>query len=265
MSRIGAALASGVAGIGGAALGAASQVGGVVTLFFRTLACLFPPRFDTSELWRNFHKMGVQSVPIVVLTAFFVGGIMVIQSGVFVKRFSATALLGWGAGYSVLREVGPLLIGLMFSGRVGSNNTAELGTMVVTEQIDGLRALAIDPLHFLIAPRVFAMIIMLFFLTIIGDAVAILGAMLFGKLMLGVDFAIFLQSITDNLGMSDVTHGLVKSAVFGLIIAPDLVPFRTHRARWCGRRRARGEQCGRRSGARHCHQRLLFDVFAHLR
>src|SRR5206468_11589467 len=119
----------------------------------------------------------------------FTGGIMVIQSGIFVRRFNAAGLVGWGAGYAVFREVGPILIGLMFSGRVGANNTAELGTMTVTEQLDGLRALAIDPIRYLIVPRVVAMMIALFCLTLIGDAVAIGGGLLFGKLLLSVEFS----------------------------------------------------------------------------
>src|SRR5205814_3780239 len=133
---------------------------------------------DWRELIRNLHKMGNRSVPIVMLTAFFTGGIMVIQSGMFVKRFGATSLVGWGAGYATMREVGPILIGLMFSGRVGANNTAELGTMTVTEQLDGLRALAIDPVRYLIVPRVLAMMVTLFCLVLIGDLVAITGAMI---------------------------------------------------------------------------------------
>lgn len=154
-----------------------------------------------------------------VLTAFFVGGIMVIQSGIFVKRFGATGLVGWGAGFAILREVGPILIALMFSGRVGANNTAELGTMTVTEQLDALRALAIDPLRYLIVPRVLAMVVMLFCLTIIGDVVAIFGALLFAKLLLGVEPATFMTSLAENLSPADLTHGLVKSAAFGLAIA----------------------------------------------
>src|SRR5581483_625819 len=148
-------------------------------------------RFDGRELLRNMNKMGVDSLPIVSLTAFFTGGIMVIQSGIFVKRFGAYGLLGWGAGYAVFREVGPILIGLMFSGRVGSNNAAELGTMTVTEQIDGLRTLAIDPIRYLIVPRVVAMVVAMFCLLVIGDAVAVGGGMLFGKLLLRVEFASF--------------------------------------------------------------------------
>ena len=208
-----------LAGLGSAAQKVSFDLGGVVMLLVRTIACLFPPRIDSKQFVRSLYKMGNESVPIVMLTAFFAGGIMVVQAGVFVKRFGATSMVGWGAGYSVLREIGPILIGLMFSGRVGSNNTAELGTMTVTEQIDGLRALSIEPISYLVAPRVLAMMIMLFLLTIIGNLVAIGGAALFGKLMLGVEFGVFWTSLTTSLGLEDLFHGLVKASAFGVIIA----------------------------------------------
>src|SRR5207253_4072207 len=124
------------------------------------------PRIDRFELTRNLFKMGVRSLPIVAVTALFTGAIMVIQAGVLIRRFGAEGLLGWGAGFATLREVGPSLIALMFSGRVGANNTAELATMKVTEQIDALETLAIDPLSYLILPRVLSMVVMLFVLTI---------------------------------------------------------------------------------------------------
>ncbi len=219
IARVGRLLGDGLAGVGGSVLGIASHFGGVAVLLGRTLRALLPPRFDVPELWRNLYKMGNRSVPIVMLTAFFVGGIMIIQSAVFVKRFGATSMVGWGAGYSVLREVGPLLIGLMFSGRVGSNNTAELGTMVVTEQIDGLRALSIDPIRYLIVPRILAMMIMLFLLTVLGDLVSLFGAALFGQLMINIDMTVFYQSLLNSIGMGDLFHGLIKAVFFGGIIA----------------------------------------------
>ena len=104
-----------VADLGGAAIALAEEAGGIALLALRVARALFTwPPIDGPELLRNLHKMGVLSVPIVALTAFFTGGIMVIQSGIFVKRFGAYGLLGWGAGYAVFREVGPILIGLMF-------------------------------------------------------------------------------------------------------------------------------------------------------
>lgn len=139
--------------IGGSFLSAAETVGGLTLVLLRILRAMIPPRFDRDETWLNLYKVGVKSYPIVILTAIFTGAIMVIQSGQYVKQTGATGLLGWGAGYAVLAEIGPVLIGLMFSGRVGANNTAELGTMKVTEQIDALRALAIDPVNHLVVPR----------------------------------------------------------------------------------------------------------------
>jgi phospholipid/cholesterol/gamma-HCH transport system permease protein len=205
--------------LGAGVLSLCREAGGMTLLAWRVLIAALTGRVDARELVRNLHKMGVESVPIVALTAFFTGGIMVIQSGIFVKRFGAYGLLGFGAGYATLREVGPILIGLMFSGRVGANNAAELGTMTVTEQLDGLRALAIEPIQFLIVPRVIGMIISLFCLTLIGDTVAIFGGALFGKLLLGVELSSFLHSFADNLKPWDLEIGLVKAAVFGLAIS----------------------------------------------
>jgi phospholipid/cholesterol/gamma-HCH transport system permease protein len=211
-----------IGGIGASALELAESAGGIALLAGRVGAAFLPPSastIDGRELLRNLHKMAVQSIPIVLLTAFFTGGIMVIQSGIFVQRFGAYGLLGWGTGYAVFREVGPILIGLMFSGRVGSNNAAELGTMTVTEQIDGLRALAIDPIRYLIVPRVLAMVIAMCCLLVVGDVVAIGGGALLGKLLLRVELGSFYHSLVDNLRPWDLLVGLIKSAVFGASIA----------------------------------------------
>jgi phospholipid/cholesterol/gamma-HCH transport system permease protein len=205
--------------LGAGALTIARETGGIARIFWRVLRSFFPPSIDGRELLRNMYKMGNRSLPIVALTAFFTGGIMVIQSGIFVKRFGASGLVGWGSGYAVFREVGPILIGLMFSGRVGANNTAELGTMTVTEQLDGLRALAIDPVRYLIVPRVIAMIAMLFCLTVMGDLIAVFGSMLCAKLLLHVEFSTFYYSLRDNLKPMDFLHGLIKASTFGLAIA----------------------------------------------
>ncbi len=208
--------------IGGGALRLSEQVGGIVVLtgqVLRAMVAVRGPKLDGRELVKNLHKMGNRSVPIVVLTAFFAGGLMMLQSGPFVKKFTATALAGWGAGYAVLREIGPILIALMFSGRVGANNTAELSTMTVTEQLDGLRALAIDPIRFLVVPRVLAMMVMLVALTIIGDFVALAGASVVGKALLGIEWSVMYHSFADNLEPDDFLHGVYKSIAFGFAIA----------------------------------------------
>jgi phospholipid/cholesterol/gamma-HCH transport system permease protein len=202
--------------VGASTMAAARDAGGIAVL---AAECARAPGLDRRELVKALYKMGYRSVPIVAMTALFVGGLMVIQLASFVKQFGARALVGWGTGYAVFREVGPILIGLMFSGRVGANNAAELGTMTVTEQIEGLEALAIDPMRFLIIPRVVAMIVTMVVMTILGDAVAILGAMLMSWLVLDLHPFTLWYSLVDNLGPGDFLHGLAKSAVFGAAIA----------------------------------------------
>jgi phospholipid/cholesterol/gamma-HCH transport system permease protein len=183
-------------------------------------ACAFPPQLDYPELGRNLYKMAVKSLGIVVVTALFTGAIMVIQAAPIVKRYGAEGLLGWGAGFGTLREVAPLLTALMISGRVGANNTAELGTMVVTEQIDALRALAIDPIAFLIVPRFIAIVVTLFLMTLYADALALLGAAWTGLALLQVEPRSFYNGLTGGLlNFGDVADGLIKSVVFGLVIA----------------------------------------------
>jgi phospholipid/cholesterol/gamma-HCH transport system permease protein len=175
---------------------------------------------DRAELMRSLYRMGLRSVPIVAVTALFVGGIMVIQAAPIVERYGAHGLLGWGAGFGTLREISPLLTALMISGRVGANNTAELGTMTVTEQVDALRAMAIDPIAYLVAPRFYGIVITLFLSTILADVLALLGAALAGKALLGVDPRVFYNGLTSGLlGIGDVAHGLIKSSVFGVAIA----------------------------------------------
>ena len=192
--------------------------GGMGVLFGRIVVRVF--RFDRQELVKNLYKMGVKSLPIVAITALFTGAIMVIQAATIVKRFSAEGLLGWGAGFGTLREIGPLLTALMISGRVGANNTAELGTMVVTEQIDALRVLAIDPIAFLIVPRFIAIVSTLFMMTLFADALALFGAAYTGKGLLNVEPQTFFNGLTGGLlGFGDVANGLVKSIVFGMVMA----------------------------------------------
>ncbi|WP_146652830.1 MlaE family ABC transporter permease [Labilithrix luteola] len=205
---------------GAAFLNIAGTAGGMTILLARIISRFFPPRIDSRELWKNLYKMAVKSLPIVVVTALFTGAIMVIQAATIVKRYGAEGLLGWGAGFGTLREIAPLLTALMISGRVGANNTAELGTMVVTEQLDALRVLAIDPISFLIAPRFVGIVSTLFMMTLFADALALFGAAYTGQALLGVSPQTFYNGLTTGLlGFGDVANGLFKSIVFGLVIA----------------------------------------------
>jgi phospholipid/cholesterol/gamma-HCH transport system permease protein len=208
-----------MARVGRITINTLATVGGMTTLLGRILRSLIPLQCDARETWRAFYKVGVKSFPIVILTALFTGAIMVIQSGHYVHKTGATSLLGWAAGFAVFAEIGPILIGLMFSGRVGANNTAELGTMVVTEQVDALRALAINPTAYLVAPRFLAMTFMLFLLTAMGDLFALFGGAVTAQLMLDVPVGIFLQQVIEAQLLDEYFLGLVKGTVFGMSIA----------------------------------------------
>lgn len=199
-------------------MGLCFDVGGVVLMMWRILVALLPPRLDGPEMWMNLYQVGVKSFPIVVVTAIFTGAIMVIQSGVYVNEYGADGLLGWGAGFSVLREVGPILIGLMFSGRVGANNTAELGTMMVTEQVDALRALAIDPVQYLVVPRFVSMVVMMFLLVVVGDLAALIAGAITSEFLLGVDMMVFYWSLVTFVTLMDFLSGVIKAVAFGVAI-----------------------------------------------
>ena len=194
-----------VARVGSAFLRVMSSVGAMGVLLGRIVQRMLSLRFDYDELIRNLHRMGVRSMPIVVVTALFTGGIMVIQAAPIVERYGVHQLLGWGAGFGTLREIGPLLVALMISGRVGANNTAELGTMVVTEQVDALRALAIDPISFLLVPRFIGIVVTLFLSTIFAVGLALFGAAYVGWALLGVTPVTFYHGLTSGLlGVGDL-------------------------------------------------------------
>lgn len=205
--------------LGRSALGLCRDTGGIAALGVEVVRALVPPRIDGRMVVDQMYKMGVQSLPIVALAAFFAGVLMALQSGVIVRQLGATSLLGWGGGFAIFRELGPVIIALMFSGRVGANNAADLGNMKITEQLDGLRALAIDPVRYLVAPRIVAMVGALVSLTIIGNSIALQGGTVFSMLLFDVEFITLFTSLVDNISPFDLLHGVIKSAVFGVFIA----------------------------------------------
>ena len=196
-----------------------TQIGGAALLLWQIFKRLFPPRFDSTEFRKCLFTMGYQSLSIMIATAFVVGVILVIQSFVFVERYGMRSQLGWGAGFVIIRELGPVLLALMFSGRVGAFTAAELGTMTVTEQVDGLRCLAIDPTSYLVVPRFLAMVISLTALTAIGNAVSLLSASVMGQILMEVEPHTFWSSLFNMLKPNDILLSVTKSALFGGIIA----------------------------------------------
>jgi phospholipid/cholesterol/gamma-HCH transport system permease protein len=211
-----ARIPSGVLGrVGRTVLMVCSVAGGMTMLQWRILKALVPPDFDYDESLRQFYKVGVLSVVVVIATAAFVGAIMVVQGGAFVQRTGATELVGWATATATLAEIGPGFIGLMFSGRVGANATAEIGTMKVTDQVDALRLLGIDPIRYLVVPRFLAMIVMLVLLTCIGDVFSLVGGALTAQVVLGIDMRIYWQSVLESHLLDSFVMGLTKAFCFG--------------------------------------------------
>lgn len=205
--------------LGGGFVDVAVRVGGMGILLAKIFKHVLTLDVDRDELLRQMYRMGVKSVPIVFVTALFVGAIMVIQAAPLVTRYGIHGLVGWAAGFSTLREIGPVLTALMISGRVGANNSAELGTMAVTEQLDALRILAISPVNFLLAPRFTALVLTMFLATVFSDVLALIGAAATSYVLLDVQPLTFYHGFSGGLlTMSDVWHGLAKSIAFGAVV-----------------------------------------------
>jgi len=185
----------------------------------RSVANLFgQPRYLTDTL-QQADLIGVGSVPIVVLTGFFTGAVLALQSANSLARFGALSMTGQLVSLSMVRELGPVLTGLMVSGRNASGMASELGSMKVTEQIDAMRALGTDPTKKLVTPRVVATTAMLFFLTIISDLVGLAGGYMVAYFILGLDSYQYWNTAYQSLVYADVFMGLTKPLLFGFIVA----------------------------------------------
>jgi phospholipid/cholesterol/gamma-HCH transport system permease protein len=176
------------------------------------------PRY-VADILQQADLIGVGSLPIVVLTGFFTGAVLALQSSATLVKFGSLSLTGQLVSLSMVRELGPVLTSLMVAGRNASGMASELGSMKVTEQIDAMRALGTDPTKKLVTPRVVSTVVMMFFLTIISDLVGLAGGWIVSLLMLGLNSNQFWNQAYQNLVAQDVTMGLVKPVIFGFIIA----------------------------------------------
>jgi len=172
-------------------------------------------RYDIAE---QFDAIGVQSLTVVLLTGFFTGAVLALQSGLTLDQFGARPVVGRLVSASMIKELGPVLTGLMLCGRVGSGIAAELGSMAVTDQINALRALGTDPIRKLVVPRMFAGIIMAPVLTVIADFVGVVGGWIVARYQLQVATGLYWSSLLQALYMQDVWMGLVKPFILGFVI-----------------------------------------------
>ena len=188
-------------------------------LCVRAISNIFShPRY-AGDILTQMDSIGVGSLPIVVLTGFFTGCVLALQAAVSLKEFGAVNMTGELVALSMVKELGPVLTGLMVSGRNASGMASELGSMIVSEQIDALRGLGTDPLRKLVTPRLVATVIMLFFLTIISDACGIAGGALVSVAMLKLNAGVFFHTAYMSLQHGDIIEGLVKPLFSGFIIA----------------------------------------------
>jgi len=194
----------------------------------RAIAFIFARPFYTQDVIQQMDEIGVKSLGIVLLTGFFTGMVLALQSSVQLQAFGISALVGRLVAGSMIRELGPVLAGLMVAGRVGSGIAAQLGSMRVTEQIDALNTLGTDPIKKLVTPRVLAALIMLPVLTVINDVVGIIGGNLISTIMVGVPSGTYWRTVWEQIAAggftlrlipNDFIQGLAKPFVFGGIIS----------------------------------------------
>jgi phospholipid/cholesterol/gamma-HCH transport system permease protein len=198
------------------------------TLAGKSLRFIFARPFYYQDLVQQMEEIGVRSLGIVLLTGFFTGMVLALQSSVQLQRFGATLYIGSLVSGSMIRELGPVLAGLMVAGRVGSGIAAQLGSMKVTEQIDALNTLGTDPIKKLVTPRVLAALIMLPLLTVVNDLVGIIGGNLISSVLVGIPSSLYWRTVLDQIisgGFTfrvipnDFIQGLIKPFVFGGIIS----------------------------------------------
>lgn len=190
------------------------------TILFSILALgrLFRPPYRIMHIFSIMEFVGVGSLLIVLLTGVFTGAVFAIQTAVAFEIFNAKSLIGGSVSLALIRELAPTLTALMVAGRVGSAMTTELGTMRVTEQIDALETMAVDPIHYLVAPRILACLLMMPLLTVGFNAVGLMGAYFVGTGMLGIDDAMFFSRIYAWVTPSDIWCSVVKGLHFGGVV-----------------------------------------------
>ncbi|MGO9830347.1 MAG: MlaE family ABC transporter permease [Myxococcaceae bacterium] len=216
--RRAAALSAVVEWIGERVLAGVQAFLGVVGLGVSVARWMVRPPFRLENLFAQFDFVGVGSVLIVALTGLFTGMVFATQSWSAFERFGAESLVGPTVAITITRELAPVLSALMITMRAGSATCTELGTMRVTEQVDALETMAVSPVQYLVVPRVLAGLLMGPLLAMLFDTAGIFGGFAVAVLIKGLSVGTFLLRTQDIVGPDDVTEGLVKAAVFGLVV-----------------------------------------------
>ncbi|MEO5339846.1 MAG: ABC transporter permease [Magnetococcus sp. MYC-9] len=186
--------------------------------FFATVGHAFRPPYRLHNILKQIQFIGVRSLFVIILTAVFAGMVLALQGYYTLTRFGAEGLLGPAVALSIIRELGPVLSGLMVTGRAGSALAAELGIMRIREQVDALEVMGIAPMQFLVAPRMIAGLVAMPVLTVIFDVIGILGGYLVAVQLLEMSSGVYFSGIESAVVMKDITTGLIKAVSFGLIV-----------------------------------------------
>src|SRR3990167_7290983 len=205
--------------IGGRTIRLMGDVGRGFLMFGQTISWTFKLPVNLGNIFQQMEAIGVNSLPVVLIMALFTGMVLAIQTYTGFKRFNAENYMGPVVALSMLRELGPVLTGLIVSGRAGAAMAAELGTMRVTEQIDALVTLATNPIKYLVVPRFIAGFIVLPLLVIIADIISVIGGYLIAVYVLGANSVIYMRMTTEYIELNDIYGGLLKAGVFGVIIS----------------------------------------------
>ncbi len=208
-----------LAPIGRSTLALLASIGRVAMFVAQTLSHIFRPPFYLKELLQQLLSIGYFSLPVVGLTTLFTGGALALQIYAGGARFNAESVVPSIVAIGMVRELGPVLAGLMVAGRVAASIAAELGTMKVTEQIDALVTLSTNPIKYLTVPRVVAATLVMPILVAVGDSIGIFGGYLVGTTSLGFNSAAYIANTVDFLQSWDVVSGLIKASAFGFIVA----------------------------------------------
>jgi phospholipid/cholesterol/gamma-HCH transport system permease protein len=205
--------------VGRGTTGLFGYAGGVAELLGESVRFIFALRIRWRETLDQAYLLGVQSWPIVLLTSLFTGLVISLESAVQAVNYGFGNLVGGAVAFATFRELGPMLSAVVVAGRTGAAIAAELGSMVVTEQIEALLSLGLSPVRMLVVPRLVALVIMLPVLTVIADIVSIIGGLWVANVYAHISPESFMTSARSAVGFGDVVRGLIKSVVFAVIIA----------------------------------------------
>jgi phospholipid/cholesterol/gamma-HCH transport system permease protein len=204
--------------LGASVLALCSLMGSFTLFLFDTIKAAFTTKLKMKKLIAQTEEIGFNSMVIVILTGTFAGAVLALQTYIGVRRYGGEEFVGPVVALSMTRELGPVITGLMVAGRSGSAIAAEIGTMRITEQIDALKTLCINPLQYLVVPRIIAGTLVMPLLTVFSMMCGVVGGYFIATSVLGLNGNQYINGIKKYLEFSDITNGLIKSAVFGFIL-----------------------------------------------